>query len=570
MGNNLSENLLWYSTNPELDLSESNLRYLKTKKDSRIGDVDRFEHIPTKKKLLRKEILIEDPAQLTSDNLEKLKARVHLRHKNILESYGFSLEISRDGPSKLSLFFEPFLSDAAAAFDSMQKKQTFFGEEELFGSLKATVQALAHLRKHNISHGHITPNSILMSPEGDIKILDHSLIEQEHSAYAACLQGSRTSYLAPELFNLLGSETDIPSDFNAFKADIFSLGMTFLHGALLEEPSDCYSWETHYFDFIKLVDRLDRLRAKYPAKISNIISNMVKVDIAQRPDAQTLLASLEADPKTQSNTLKQHTFSISDRFKGSNTASPSTGSLKASQHLTPRIDTQGLPMKKYTFVDPKVQEIIRESRQRNWIKATLASRSKSPQTEEKQRIPSYSPTGLRYANAFLDDNPPLAYLNRSKHESPRLSAREAEEGEFDAKKFPFNRPQVNEIIANIIKSRTKSKSPERRLDSSGVYTHYLESPFKDSARGEEKSHRSKPSYGIADVFPNYKTPEKKGLAIEDLYKNYLDSEAKDLAGTNYSYQKRGRSKEDIIRELREKYGTRSKGVEDQQKVSEIA
>lgn len=288
MGNSHSHSAMWYSTSQELVLSENNLTYVRTQNDARLGEVDEFQHNITKELLLRKEILLEDQTQLTPDNLRKLKARVQLKHENLSTIYGFSLETESEGPSKIAIFVEAFLSEAGTEFRSRAKEQSFFEEDELYTTLVPVIQALAYLQKYMISHGHITPEAILMSREAEIKILDHSLFEKEHSAYAACLQGAQIPYLAPELFALLDKNKDSFTDFDPFKADSFALGMTFLHGALLEEPNDCYNWETHVFEVSKLSKRIDRVREKYPGRFTDILSQLLKLNPEERPDAQAL------------------------------------------------------------------------------------------------------------------------------------------------------------------------------------------------------------------------------------------------------------------------------------------
>lgn len=552
---------IWHSTFSDLDLSGAKLTHLRRITDASIGEIDEFEleSIPSKELVFRKEIPVEGDKQLTPEGLRRLKARVHHKHENLATIYGFKLESTTESQTKLSLFFEPFATNAESEFQKRQQNRQFFDEEELTSSLSAVAEALAFLQKQRISHGNIGPSSILMSNEGEIKLLDHSLFANEHSAYFACLKGSQIPYLAPELFSLLKQDKSGVNRVNAYKADVFALGMTFLYAALLEEPIDCYNWETLTFNSANLSKRIERVYKKYPGQFSNLLSHTLHIEAAHRPDAQSLLANFEYYQRNGASD-KASTYQTPEKLMMSRGAITQQDHLKSSHFITPNKESQSFSASQVNFVDPRVQEIIREAKERNWIRGTASADHAYQDESSEEQFTLLKETGIKYRNPFLEgsrDN-----LKQSGF-IYKVVTQETDESKFDRSKFIHNSPEVNGIIASFKKSKGKVAVIERRPDLSVLYSKTIESQVNKLVIGDEKSfgdaHYS--TYKNYGEFTHTETPEKKTFSFYDPYKTYLSSHIMSPAATTMS-PKKIQSKEEIIRELREKFGSKQKLFEE--------
>jgi len=588
MGNTLTQNPFWLSTDYNTKLSEHDLTFVKSVEDPRLGHIDEFTHNPTSQTLLRKEIPLTNESQLTNENLRKFKARVHLRHRSLLTIYGFALDLPQDGPKKIGIYFEQFASDSTTEFLANQQNQTYFTEEELYESILAVLEGLAYLQNHSISHGCLTPDSVLMSEDGEIKILDHSLFESENSAYFACLQGHQISYIAPELVRLLDNNTPIPSDFNPFKADVFSLGMTFLFGALLEEPTDCYDWESSSFDEAKLAERLAKLKARYPGKLSYLLTQMLEVSPAERPTAISLLTNLNKGLET---------IKASPKRADDYTSEKKAEMYKSYEHYTPK-DTSNSHY--LSFVDPKVAQLIKEIREKTPNKATGSpdtyhSKYLSEHLTRSERNDALASPGrykysipaetihkpdleLRYRNPFVEGYAShiasgIVQSRPVQLESPREPLR----SERDILGLSFNRPEVNQIIASFYNTNSNFSPVHTQLYSqnSTILREHLGLHEIQAHKEAEKQPEVEKIPAVERVVmqAHYETPQKKDYnqLVREADRYFWGSGAKasnaDVPLDSGKYSKKIQSKEEIIRELRGKFG--SKKAEDQPKQQEI-
>lgn len=592
MEENKSERIEWYDSSMDLSLSSEELIHKASKKVSHLGDVQEFEHKSNKNVVLSKEITITDPNKLTEDSLRTLKQRLHLRHPNLLKIYGYMLDSSKATNAALSVFFESFSSDAATEFEVLRKEKKYLQEDELYNSLMDVLQALGFLQQHSIAHGNLTPESIFMSQKGEIKLLDDSLFEDEYSVFRDCLNGAQIPYMSPELFHSLRKEKNSDIRVNKFKSDAFSVGMIFLYGALLEEPSNCYNWETFTFYPSRLYDRCEQLRKRYHGQFANVISHLLRLDPNERPDAQQVLANIEyyqkyhwyfRDPKyntTESyGTVKNLVAQVlADTHRPKSRASPSRQDT-SSYHADKR-DISGTASYKpdateVNFIDPKVREIMRD----------VQGGRQNPKYEYEhpsydgpsQRVSHNSP--LRYNTAFDDDMErlephfklysPEGY--RLAHSSPsrehseyreELSRYEPEE----LRKNSFNSPHVNQVIAEIRDFYRKNPQYLQNPDTSSL------SPNKAKRIAELNDEKLASVDRLLNQSGHrYETPQRDVEQRKDDYYR-ADGDSNKISPSS-TYQltsdKKSQSKEEIIQELKERYRNRVKNQEKQEVKREV-
>ena len=284
-----------YATSAHITLKDTDYESVKEKRDPRFGKIVELEHRSTKTKVFRKDMLIKKQALMDNEWIASLKRMVKLRHKNLLQIYGFVIRDSEtDGEAKMSLLFEPFARDAGLEFGSRSSKQLYFQDDELFGSLLFCLHVLSFLQSHNISHGCLTPSALLMADDAEIKLADQSLLNKERTLCRCIKDKQFAPYIAPELLPWV-HEKEKPTldDVDLYKADVFSIGMVFLYAATLEEPYDCYDWETMNFDGASLFDRYELVRARYPGPFANLLQYLLKLDPIDRPDFEEITQNIE-------------------------------------------------------------------------------------------------------------------------------------------------------------------------------------------------------------------------------------------------------------------------------------
>lgn len=464
MGNLHSTDRINFQTQPDVQLDEKNLVFLRKKKDARFGEINEFESIDTKEKILRKDFVIEDPSLRTDTQLSYLKNRVNLRHTNLLQIFGLSIVPEETGSAeaiKLSIYFEGFVTDSAHEFRTRRKGQNYFQDDELLGSLLYCLHVLQHLQSKEIAHGNLTPMSVFMGFDGEIKVADNSLLSEEHALYKLFLKGVRVPYIAPELLPLIKEKKE-PSqtNYNPYKADVFSLGMVFLYAALLEEPVSCYNWDELTLEGHVLFDLFEKVREKYPGPFANLLHYLIKIEPKERPDFISLVQNVEyykntdfyvRDPRYGTRLPKSvisGTDFVTKHLKSSYLADIPSSANKISDSYTPLkrdwepsasyshraydkpLETvksaiyqreEFLPPKStyndpsdsvtYNFVDPKVQAIIKQNKERSAQKLQASSPYTSklypPTTSVQQEITEPS---NKYSHGY---SPSVDYLPKT-------------------------------------------------------------------------------------------------------------------------------------------------------------
>lgn len=101
----------------------------------------------------------------------------------------------------------------------------------------------------------LNPNDIFINPDGHLKIIHDDLIDENYRAVL-----NEKIYYAPEKIKNFNK---IDSDLSLRKESVFSMGMTLLEAAQLQEVFACYNYSECYFHEETLTEMLDSLTEKY-------------------------------------------------------------------------------------------------------------------------------------------------------------------------------------------------------------------------------------------------------------------------------------------------------------------
>ena len=172
------------------------------------------------------------------------------------------------------------------------KDNAFYSEIELIEILKSLVNTLAELQKKGISHRDVKPQNILcfgkdgykLSDFGEAKAKKRNFIKSnnfEENTRKQTVRGTEL-YMSPILFKALQMNAVDGVQYNAYKSDVFSLGMCFLLASCLNYQSLYDIREVYDMEILKEI--VEKYLKNYSNNYINLIINMLQINERLRPD----------------------------------------------------------------------------------------------------------------------------------------------------------------------------------------------------------------------------------------------------------------------------------------------
>jgi len=238
------------------------------------------------------------------ENLEEKKEEFELILKlknedeklNLVKIYGIQIKKLDKFNMVLYILMEAAKSDWETELKNRHYAKNFYKEEELKNILISLVQTFSSLQKKGICHRDVKPQNILYFDNEVYKITDfgeakanknrglekNTKFNFSQDTSVQTVRGTEL-YMSPILFNALRNSPGDDLQYNAFKSDVFSLGLCFLLAGSLSYKSLSELRDLTDMDKIKLIVE-KYLKNRYSKKFVDILFSMLQIEEKDRPD----------------------------------------------------------------------------------------------------------------------------------------------------------------------------------------------------------------------------------------------------------------------------------------------
>ena len=197
-------------------------------------------------------------------------------HSNIMKIYNIEYKCLDSTTYSIYVLMELALSDWTCEIKRRQKKREYYKESEIIQILNQILDALIYLEENGIAHRDIKPQNILIYPNNIYKVADFGEARNlSYSIQECTLRGSEL-YMSPVLYHCLkNKERDVIH--NAYKSDVFSLGLCLLYSMALTIQVLNDIREINNMNFINQIIK-KALRRNYSINMQNLIQGMLQLD----------------------------------------------------------------------------------------------------------------------------------------------------------------------------------------------------------------------------------------------------------------------------------------------------
>lgn len=187
-------------------------------------------------------------------------------------------------------------SDWETELKNRHYAKNYYKEEELKNILLSLVETFSYLQKKGICHRDVKPQNILYFENGSYKITDfgeakanknknfgkNSKFNFSQDTSVQTVRGTEL-YMSPILFNALRNSPGDDLQYNAFKSDVFSLGLCFLLAGSLSYKPLSELRDLYEMDKIKLLIE-KYFKGRYSKNFMKILFSMLQIEEKNRPD----------------------------------------------------------------------------------------------------------------------------------------------------------------------------------------------------------------------------------------------------------------------------------------------
>ncbi len=215
---------------------------------------------------------------------------------NIVKIFGIQIKQLDKFNMVLYILMEAAKSDWEAELRNRHNTKKFYNEEELISILISLVSTFSTLQKKGICHRDVKPQNILFFDNDTYKITDFGEAKANKNkaigkncnfnfSQDTSVQTVRGTelYMSPILFNALRNSPGDDLQYNAFKSDVFSLGLCFLLAGSLSYKPLTELRDLTEMDKVQMVIEKS-LKDRYSKKFVDVLINMLQLEEKKRPD----------------------------------------------------------------------------------------------------------------------------------------------------------------------------------------------------------------------------------------------------------------------------------------------
>jgi serine/threonine protein kinase len=210
---------------------------------------------------------------------------------NLVKIYGIQIKQLDKFNMVLYILMESAKSDWETELKNRHYDKKFYTEEELKKILLDLVQTFSSLQRRGICHRDVKPQNILSFGNGVYKITDFGEAKANKKDYKSnfsqdtsvqTVRGTEL-YMSPILFNALRQNPGDDLQYNAFKSDVFSLGLCFLLACTLSYKPLYQMRDANNMNTIK--DIMEKyIKNRYSKSITDLLFTMLQLEEKNRPD----------------------------------------------------------------------------------------------------------------------------------------------------------------------------------------------------------------------------------------------------------------------------------------------
>ena len=262
---------------PEFDADD--YEYIEPIGEGAYGKIYSVKNIDNGKKYALKKIICNDLMAINKiqSNLELIYSK---EHDHIMKIMGIEYKCLDITTYSLYILMELGISDWNDEIKRRSKKKNYYKEEEIIDILKQIIKPLIFLEKEGIAHRDIKPQNILIFENNIFKVTDFGEAKTLNDTIQnATLRGSEL-YMSPILYNgLKYNQKNVIH--NAFKSDVYSLGLCLLYASSLNSE---ILTDLREIISMKVISSMisKSIKKYYSKKFINLIVKMLEFDENQR------------------------------------------------------------------------------------------------------------------------------------------------------------------------------------------------------------------------------------------------------------------------------------------------
>lgn len=266
-------------------------------RDPVLGEGTLFENLQTGDKLLCVSRALNDRAALVRE-IERKKKRILDKHDYVLPLHDYAVEVVSQlcaTSYDLSLYYE--YAPRTLYQEIVDRKSSIpprpFSMEELTHLLYHQVMAHAFLQERGSAHGDVCPQTIVLSRDRKFKIAFRpGEVSSSERVQLDKMLKKMPLYVAPQLYQNLVQRAFDRRNYNAHKADVFSLGLSILQAGIMRQVDRIYAAGRVDADQLqKYIDEFEKAYEDNPL-LCTTVSNFLRVEERERKDFVEILNAL--------------------------------------------------------------------------------------------------------------------------------------------------------------------------------------------------------------------------------------------------------------------------------------